>query len=50
MKSVGKNDRRVDGQWRRQRLMAVTRGHKASAEAAVDGGDERSQGVGGGSG
>ena len=28
-------------------MMAVTRGHKASAEAAVDGGDERSQGVGG---
>ena len=31
MKSVGKNDRRADDQRLRQRLMAVTRGHKAAA-------------------
>ena len=33
MKSVGKDDRRADDKWRRQRLMAVTRGHQASAES-----------------
>ena len=35
MKSVGKEDRRDDGQWRRQRLMAVAKGHQASAESRL---------------